>query len=46
MLCRHAPGVRLTGLAAGFHAVVPLPDGLDEEALVAAARERSVACTA
>jgi GntR family transcriptional regulator/MocR family aminotransferase len=41
-LARHAPGVRLTGLAAGFHAVAHLPAGADERAVVAAARERLV----
>jgi len=41
-LSRHAPGVRLTGLAAGFHAVAHLPAAADEQAAVAAARERSV----
>jgi GntR family transcriptional regulator/MocR family aminotransferase len=41
-LARHAPAVRLTGLAAGFHAVAHLPDSADEQAVVAAARERSV----
>ncbi len=41
-LARHAPGVRLTGLAAGFHAVAHLPDGADERAIVSAAAERSV----
>jgi GntR family transcriptional regulator/MocR family aminotransferase len=41
-LARHAPGVRLTGLAAGFHAVAHLPAGADERAVVAAARERRV----
>ena len=41
-LARHAPGLRLTGLAAGFHAVAHLPASADEQALVAAARERSV----
>ena len=41
-LARHAPGVRLTGLAAGFHAVAHLPAGADEQAVVAAARQRSV----
>jgi GntR family transcriptional regulator/MocR family aminotransferase len=41
-LARHAPGVRLTGLAAGFHAVAHLPDSADEQAVVTAARERSV----
>lgn len=39
---RHAPRVRLTGLAAGFHAVAHLPESADEEAVVAGARERSV----
>jgi GntR family transcriptional regulator/MocR family aminotransferase len=39
---RHAPAVRLTGLAAGFHAVAHLPDGADEDAVVAEARRRSV----
>jgi GntR family transcriptional regulator/MocR family aminotransferase len=41
-LAKHAPGVRLTGLAAGFHAVAHLPGGVREENVVAAARERSV----
>ena len=41
-LARHAPGVRLTGLAAGFHAVAHLPDTADEQAVVTAARQRSV----
>lgn len=41
-LARHAPRVRLTGLAAGFHAVAHLPDGARERAVVAAARERGV----
>src|ERR1700722_8530614 len=39
---RHAPGVPLTGLAAGFHAVAPLPPGADETAVIGAARERRV----
>jgi len=39
---RHAPGVQLTGLAAGFHAVAALPPGADETAVIAAARERRV----
>jgi GntR family transcriptional regulator / MocR family aminotransferase len=39
---RHASGVALTGLAAGFHAVAPLPSGADELAVIAAARERRV----
>src|ERR1700691_4714173 len=37
---RHAPRVELTGLAAGFHAVAPLPPGADETAVIAAARAR------
>jgi GntR family transcriptional regulator/MocR family aminotransferase len=39
---RHAPRVELTGLAAGFHAVAPLPPGADETAVIAAARGRRV----
>ncbi len=39
---RHAPGIRLTGLAAGFQAVAPLPPGADEAAVIAAARARRV----
>ncbi len=39
----HAPAVRLSGLAAGFHVVAHLPEHIDEASLVAAARERSVA---
>ena len=42
VLARHAPGVRLTGLAAGFHAVADLPAGAGEQAVVVAARERRV----
>jgi GntR family transcriptional regulator/MocR family aminotransferase len=41
-LARHAPGVRLTGLAAGFHAVAHLPGPASEEAIVDAARQRQV----
>jgi GntR family transcriptional regulator / MocR family aminotransferase len=41
-LARHAPAIRLTGLAAGFHAVAHLPPAADEQAVVAAARERGV----
>lgn len=41
-LARHAPSVELRGLAAGFHAVARLADGVDERAVVAAARERGV----
>jgi GntR family transcriptional regulator/MocR family aminotransferase len=39
---RHAPGVSLTGLAAGFHAVAHLPESADEDAVVAEALRRSV----
>jgi GntR family transcriptional regulator/MocR family aminotransferase len=39
---RHAPGVPLTGLAAGFHAVAHLPAKPGEAAVIAAARERGV----
>jgi GntR family transcriptional regulator / MocR family aminotransferase len=38
----HSPGVRLSGLAAGFQAVAPLPPSADEAAVIAAARERRV----
>jgi GntR family transcriptional regulator/MocR family aminotransferase len=41
-LAEHAPGVVVSGLAAGFHAVVGLPDGVREASVVAAARARSV----
>jgi GntR family transcriptional regulator/MocR family aminotransferase len=41
-LAEHAPEVSLHGLAAGFHAVARLPAGVDEEAVVAQARERSI----
>jgi GntR family transcriptional regulator/MocR family aminotransferase len=39
---RHAPQVRLTGLAAGFQAVAPLPPGVSEAAVIAAAHDRRV----
>jgi GntR family transcriptional regulator/MocR family aminotransferase len=39
---RHAPSIELTGLAAGFHAVAPLPAGADEDTVTAAARARRV----
>jgi GntR family transcriptional regulator/MocR family aminotransferase len=39
---RHAPRVQLTGLAAGFQAVAPLPAGASETAVIAAARSRRV----
>jgi GntR family transcriptional regulator/MocR family aminotransferase len=39
---RHAPGIQLTGLAAGFQAVAMLPSSADELAVIAATRERRV----
>jgi GntR family transcriptional regulator/MocR family aminotransferase len=39
---RHTPRVQLTGLAAGFQAVAPLPPGAEETAVIAAARDRRV----
>ncbi len=39
---RHVPRTQLGGLAAGFHAVAPLPPGADETAVIAAARDRRV----
>ncbi|WP_405648865.1 PLP-dependent aminotransferase family protein [Streptomyces sp. NBC_00019] len=41
-LAAHAPAVRLSGLAAGFHAVAHLPATADEHTLVGAARTRGV----
>jgi GntR family transcriptional regulator/MocR family aminotransferase len=41
-LAEHAPSVRLSGLAAGFHAVAHLPGGAAERDVIAAARQRSV----
>jgi GntR family transcriptional regulator / MocR family aminotransferase len=41
-LARHAPDLELRGLAAGFHVLVLLPEGVTEEEVVSAARERSV----
>ena len=41
-LAEHAPGVRLTGLAAGFHAVAHLPAGTAEQEVIQQARSRSV----
>ncbi|MEU0400131.1 PLP-dependent aminotransferase family protein [Streptomyces sp. NPDC006197] len=41
-LAEHAPEVGVTGLAAGFHAVARLAGPTDEQALVTAARARSV----
>jgi GntR family transcriptional regulator/MocR family aminotransferase len=41
-LHKHVPGVELRGLAAGFHAVVPLPGKADEDEIVAEAERRAV----
>jgi GntR family transcriptional regulator/MocR family aminotransferase len=41
-LDEHVPGIRLTGLAAGFHAVVHLPAGATEHEVIERARQRSV----
>ena len=38
----HLPGVRLTGLAAGFHVVAHLPQDVAEQELIEAARARFV----
>jgi GntR family transcriptional regulator / MocR family aminotransferase len=42
-LARHAPGVRLTGIAAGLHAVAELPPGQPEQQVIARAAARGVA---
>jgi GntR family transcriptional regulator / MocR family aminotransferase len=42
-LARHAPAVRVTGIAAGLHAVAELPPGRDEAEVVARAAARGVA---
>jgi len=39
---RHVPGIQLSGLAAGFHAVAPLPRGASEPEVIAAANDRRV----
>jgi GntR family transcriptional regulator/MocR family aminotransferase len=41
-LAAHAPEVKLTGLAAGFHAVAHLSDDADEQSIVEQARARSI----
>jgi GntR family transcriptional regulator/MocR family aminotransferase len=41
-LARHAPGVELRGLAAGFHAVARLPHGVDMDTVLEQAAERSI----
>lgn len=45
-LTQHAPGVRLTGLAAGFHTVAHLPAGkAEQDAVIQTARSRTSGCT-
>ena len=41
-LATHAPGLRVTGLAAGFHAVLHLPAGADEGGVIEEAARRGV----
>lgn len=41
-LAAHAPNLRLTGLAAGFHAILHLPATTDEEQLIHQASHRGV----
>lgn len=41
-LAVHAPGLRVTGLAAGCHAVLHLPAGVGEQQLIEQARRRGV----
>lgn len=41
-LRRHAPAVSVSGLAAGFHAVLDLPDHLVERDVLEGARQRSI----
>ena len=42
-LAARAPGVRATGIAAGLHAVLELPPGTEETAVLRAAQRRGVA---
>ena len=41
-MTRHAPDLRVSGLAAGFHAVLHLPPGADERQIIDRARQRGV----
>jgi GntR family transcriptional regulator/MocR family aminotransferase len=41
-VARHLPGARVTGVAAGLHAIVRLPEPVDGARLMKAARARSV----
>ncbi len=42
---RHLPRARVVGVAAGLHALVELPPGVDEDRAVAAARARGIGLT-
>ena len=42
MLARQAPAARVTGIAAGLHALVVLPPGLSEDEAVLAAADRGL----
>lgn len=44
-LGRYAPAMPVHGVAAGLHAVVSVPDGIAEDDVIAAARERHIALT-
>lgn len=41
-IAAHLPGCRVEGVAAGLHLVVHLPEGVDDAALAAGARERGI----
>jgi len=41
-LARHLPGARTAGVAAGLHLVVHLPEGVEEQVVLPAARARGV----
>jgi GntR family transcriptional regulator/MocR family aminotransferase len=43
LLAERAPGVRVTGVAAGMHAVLELPPGCDEPEVIERARARGLA---
>jgi GntR family transcriptional regulator / MocR family aminotransferase len=43
VLHHHAPTTQVTGIAAGLHAVVRMPDGAEEDAVVARAAEHGLA---
>jgi GntR family transcriptional regulator / MocR family aminotransferase len=45
-VARHLPEARLAGVAAGLHALLELPPGVDEERAAAAARERGIGLAA